>query len=109
MKKKKQQSDCTDEPSQQSSLNVSSVAGSSSQPDYYPDNTNQDADAEIDDCISERHSLIESATLIQTSLSSLEDRGAVSAVVQLLHLKIFQMKNFRSLVLAQLIKIVRVQ
>ena len=80
VKKKKQQSDYTDEPSQQSSLNVSSVAGSSSQPDYYPDKTNQDADTGIDDCISEQHSLSESATLIQTSLSILEDSGAVFAV-----------------------------
>ena len=69
-----------DEPSQQSSLNVSSVAGSSSQPDYYPDKTHQDADAGIDDCISEQHSFSESATLIQTSLSSLEDSVAVFAV-----------------------------
>ena len=82
VKKKKQPSrpNCTDEPSQQSSLNVSSVAGSSSQPDYYPDKTNQDADAGIDDRISEQHFLSESATLIQTSLSSLEDSGAVFAV-----------------------------
>ena len=80
VKKKKQQSDCTNKPSQQSSLNVSSVVGSSSQPDYYPDKTNQDADAGIDDCISEQHSLSESATLIQTCLSSLEDSGAVFAV-----------------------------
>ena len=64
----------------QSSLNASSVAGSSSPPDYYPDKTNQDADAGIDDYISEQHSLSESATLIQTSLSSLEDSGAVFAV-----------------------------
>ena len=80
VKKKKQQSDRTDEPSQHASLNVSSVAGSSSQPDYYPDKTNQGVDAGIDDCISEQHSLSESATLIQTSLSSLEDNGAVFAV-----------------------------